>query len=336
VRIPPPLVRRVVVAPIVLGIEFALIVFAPLLAMVSAALSLLFGGRRPVRLFALALTWATTHIAGVGACVVLARSGSHTHYGVMRWFVGTISRTVLRVARVRVQIRDSAAAEAVLAARDTPIVALSIHSGEGDSLLVLDLLLRRHQRNPRIVMHQALALDPLIDMLGNRLPNRFIDPRGGDIEVEIAAMSRDLGPKDAVLIFPEGGNFTTERRRRSIERLLHRGHAAQAEQAEAMEHLSAPRPGGALAAMDSAPDADVVFMAHFGCPDGFGQVWRDLPHPTPIVVQLWHVPAGKIPAGTEARIDWLFGWWRTLDAWVAEQRQASSMAILPAATGRVR
>ena len=110
-------------------------------------------------------------------------------------------------------------------------------------------------------------------------------------------------------------------------------------QAEAMEHLSAPRPGGALAALDSAPDADVVFMAHFGFPDGFRQVWRDLPHPTPIVVQLWHVPAGEIPAGTEARIAWLFAWWETLDAWVGEQRvaQASSMATRRAtAAGRVR
>ena len=44
-------------------------------------------------------------------------------------------------------------------------------------------------------MHEALALDPLIDVLGRRLPNRFVDPRGGDIEVEIAAMSRDLGPQ---------------------------------------------------------------------------------------------------------------------------------------------
>ncbi len=37
-----------------------------------------------------------------------------------------------------------------------------------------------------------------------------------------------------------------------------------------MAHISAPRPGGALAALDSAPDADVVFMAHYGFPDGFG------------------------------------------------------------------
>src|SRR3954469_4367867 len=104
------------------------------------------------------------------------------------------------------------------------------------------MLLRRHRRNPRIVMHQALSLDPLIDMLGNRLPNRFIDPRGGDIEVEIAAMSRGLGPKDAVLIFPEGGNFSTERRMRSIQRLLRRGHIEQAVQAERMTNLAAPRP----------------------------------------------------------------------------------------------
>ena len=337
-KLPSPLIRRGVFAPLILAVEFGLIVFAPALAVASALLSLLFGGRRPLRLLALILTWATTHIASVGAMLLLARSGTHTHYGVMRWFVGTISRAALRIARVRVEIRDSAAAEAVLAARETPVLALSIHSGEGDSLLVLDMLLRRHKRNPRIVMHQALALDPLIDMLGNRLPNRFIDPRGGDIEVEIAAMSRDLGPKDAVLIFPEGGNFTTERRKRSIERLLHRGHTEQAEQAERMTNLSAPRPGGALAALESAPGADVVFFAHYGFPDGFGQVWRELPERTPILVQMWHVPAGEIPAGTEARIAWLFAWWETLDAWVGEQRaQASSMATRRAtAAGRVR
>jgi 1-acyl-sn-glycerol-3-phosphate acyltransferase len=325
-----------VAAPLILGIEFALLVFAPFLAVASALLSLVLGGRRPVRVLALVLAWASTQFSSVGAWVVLARAGQREHYTVMRWFVGSIARTALRVARVRVEVRDSAAAADVLAARERPVLALSIHSGEGDSLLVLDLLLRRFRRNPRIVMHQALALDPLIDMLGNRLPNRFIDPRGGDIEVEIAAMSRDLGAHDAVLIFPEGGNITPERRLASIQRLLRRGHHAQAEQAESMTHISAPRPGGALAALESAPDADVVFMAHHGFPDGFGQAWRELADPTPILVQMWHVPAGEIPAGTEARIDWLFGWWTTLDGWVGQQRAQASSTATRAGAGRVR
>ena len=121
------------------------------------------------------------------------------------------------------------------------MIVLSIHSGEGDSLLVLDHLLRRHQRRPRIVMHEALSLDPLIDVIGRRLPNRFVDPKGGDIEQEIEAMSRDLGARDAVLIFPEGGNVTAERRKRAIERLLHRGHHRQAAEREATCGTSARR-----------------------------------------------------------------------------------------------
>src|SRR5689334_5918884 len=109
-----PLVRRALVAPLILGVEFALLVLAPFLAVVSAVLSLFFGGRRPLRVLALALSWASTHISSVGACVVLARAGEGRHYGVMRYFVGTISSAALRVARVRVEIRDSARAEAVL------------------------------------------------------------------------------------------------------------------------------------------------------------------------------------------------------------------------------
>ena len=89
--------------------------------------------------------------------------------------------------------------------------------------------------------------------------------------------------------------------------------------AESMQHLSAPRPGGALAALEAAPDADVVFFAHHGFPDSMGQAWRELPHPTPIDVELWLVRADELPEGQDARIDWLFDWWKTLDAWVAEK-----------------
>jgi 1-acyl-sn-glycerol-3-phosphate acyltransferase len=321
VKAPPTLLRRVLIAPLILGAELALLLFSPLLAAVSALLSLLTGGRRPIRVLAMALTWAGGHVLSVLACWLLlaTREDRSRYYAVMRWFVGTVAQAVIRAARVKVSVVDSERAEAVVAS-ETPVVVLSIHSGEGDSLLVLDHLLRRHRRRPRIVMHQALAVDPLIDMLGRHLPNRFVDPRGGDIEGDIADMSRDLAARDAVLIFPEGGNFTQERRRRSIERLLHRGHHEQAEQARDMEHLAAPRPGGALAALSSAPQADVILMAHYGVPTGFRDAWRRLSDRIEVEVQLWHVPASELPDGDDERIRWLFGWWETLDAWVAVRR----------------
>jgi 1-acyl-sn-glycerol-3-phosphate acyltransferase len=195
---------------------------------------------------------------------------------------------------------------------------LSRHAGEGDSLLVLHALMCRHGRRPRVVLHEALRLDPLIDVLGHRLSYRFIDPRGGDIEVEIAAMARGLDDDGAVLIFPEGGNFSAERRRRSIERLEEGGHHEEASRAREMEHLAAPRPGGALAAIDALSAADIVFVAHVGIPAGVRNLWRLLLAPRAVRLRLWVAGAGEVPAGRNEQIDWLFDWWRTLDRWIDE------------------
>ena len=32
------------------------------------------------------------------------------------------------------------------------------------------------------------------------------------------------------------------------------------------------------------------------------------------------VPRSEIPEGREARIDWLFGWWEEIDAWIEQNR----------------
>ena len=86
-----------------------------------------------------------------------------------------------------------------------------------------------------------------------------------------------------------------------------------------MRRVSAPRPGGALAALEAAPDADVVIMGHVGFPEGLGEVWRRLPEPQTIEIRLWHEPASSIPTGHEERIEWLFGRWKALDEWVDDR-----------------
>ena len=83
-----------------------------------------------------------------------------------------------------------------------------------------------------------------------------------------------------------------------------------------MIHVLAPRPGGFLAALDAAPDADVVLVAHTGLDHllTVGDVWRELPMDKRIVMRWWQVPRAEIPTGREERIDWLFGWWERIDA----------------------
>ena len=326
--VPPTLVRRVVIAPLVALAEVAMIAVSPLLSAVAAIVSPLTGGWRPLRLLAIGVGYAGRHLACAAACFGLwlasglgRRADSprfqRAHYAVLRWFVGGVYRSVTRWARVTVEVTGSEEATEALSARRRPVVVLSRHAGEGDSLLVLHELLCRHRRRPRVVLHQALRMDPLIDVLGGRLPNCFVDPRGGDTEVEIAAMSRDLGADGAVLIFPEGGNFSLARRLRGIKRLQAAGHHEEAAWARDMEHVAAPRPGGALAALEAAPDADVVFIGHVGVPAGLADLWRQLPARQTVKLRMWLVGGGDLPPGHEERIDWLFGWWRTLDDWVA-------------------
>jgi len=91
-----------------------------------------------------------------------------------------------------------------------------------------------------------------------------------------------------------------------------------------MEHVSAPRPGGALAALDAAPHADVVFVGHVGVPIGFKDLWRRLPAKQTVELKLWVVGPEDVPADRDERIDWLFGWWRTLDGWVGERHGAAA------------
>lgn len=332
--VPPTLVRRLVIGPLVLLVEAAVVVASPLLALIAAVASPLAGGWRPLRLVAIAVGYAARHLACALACFglwIASGFGRHAdspriqraHYAVLRWFVGGVYRSVTRWARVAVEVTESTAVEEELSAGRRPVVVLSRHAGEGDSLLVLHQLLCRHGRRPRIVLHHALRMDPLIDVLGARLPNRFVDPRGGDTEVEIAAMTRDVDDDGAVLIFPEGGNFSPARRRRGIERLEEAGHHEEAAWAREMDHVSAPRPGGALAALEAAPHADVVLVGHVGVPVGLRDLWHLLPSRQTVQLRMWLVPAGKIPAGRDDRIDWLFGCWRTLDEWVGDRTGAA-------------
>ena len=333
-RVPPKLLRRAILAPVVLVLDLVLILLSPVLVLLAFLAWPVAGGSRPMRLLLIALAFAVRHLgATLGLFALWVASGfgwkvpsepmQRAHYRVMSWFVSGVYRAIVRLARVRVVYLDSEEAERALDTHGNPVVMLGRHAGEGDTLLVMHALLCRHRRGPRVVMHERLRLDPLIDVLGDRLPNRFVDPRGGNTEVEIAAMAGELGGTAALVIFPEGANFSEQARQRGIDRLERAGHARQAEQARTMRHLSAPRPGGTLAAIDAAPHADLVLLAHHGFPVGFSEMWRLLPEEQTVEVRMWHEPASAIPDGQEERIDWLFGWWQRLDTWVQERHEAA-------------
>ncbi|ANH37730.1 Acyltransferase [Nocardioides dokdonensis FR1436] len=204
-----------------------------------------------------------------------------------------------------------------------PLLVCCRHAGPGDSFTLVHALMDWYDREPRVVLKDSLGWDPVVGTVLRRIPARFISPGSGeDLEDQIAALATDLDGNDAFVIFPEGGNFTVERRARAIERLTGLGLHAMARRAEGMLHVLAPRPGGVIAALDAAPEADVMMVAHTGLDhlNGVRDLWRELPMDKQLVMRWWQVPRAEIPEGREERIEWLYDWWQHIDDWVEQHR----------------
>jgi 1-acyl-sn-glycerol-3-phosphate acyltransferase len=336
--VPPRIVRRLVLGPLLLVITVALLLGLPFLLILAAAASPLLPGRwRALRLLWFALVWLALESVALFACLGLwVASGfggrlrsepyQERHYALMRWFLRTLFAVASHAFRLRIVIEEPEQTPREAAARLTrPVIVLSRHAGPGDSFLLVHHLLSLYGRKPRIVMKAALQFDPGLDVVINRLPNAFVSPRRGPDTIiikEIERLAAGLGPTGALVIFPEGGNFTPRRRIRAIRLLEERRLAKEAAKARALEYLLPPRPGGALAAIGAAPTADVVFVAHTGLEHviTIGDVWRALPMEQVLKARWWRVPAAEVPRDRDAQVDWLYDWWARIDAWISENR----------------
>jgi 1-acyl-sn-glycerol-3-phosphate acyltransferase len=152
------------------------------------------------------------------------------------------------------------------------------------------------------------------------------EPTEGPVIAEIRRLASGLGPTGALVIFPEGGNFTPNRWRRGISQLEQSRRHEEARRARNMANLLPPRSGGAFAAIDSAPTADVIFVAHTGLDDliTVRDIWRALPMEQMIKAKWWRVPAPEVPRERDEVVKWLYEWWERIDAWIAENRPVRS------------
>jgi 1-acyl-sn-glycerol-3-phosphate acyltransferase len=334
--LPPVVVRRLVLAPLMVGVTVLALTGLPVLLLVAAAASTVLPGRwRPLRLLWMVLLYMV--LESIGLVVMFAlwiASGfgwrirtpwfQRAHYTIVRWYLQVLFWESQRVLHVHVDVEGPPPTSY----DGKPLLILSRHAGPGDSFLLVHALVNWYAREPRIVLKDTMQWDPAIDVLLNRVPNRFIRPEPGrnseNVERQVGELSRNLDKNDAFVIFPEGGNFTAHRRKRAIDRLRRKGFIDDAERAERLRHVMAPKPGGVLAALTNADDADVVFVAHTGIEQMVTvlDVWRELPMDTAIEMRWWLVPAADVPQDREARIDWLFDWWQQIDDWIAERHES--------------
>jgi len=96
------------------------------------------------------------------------------------------------------------------------------HASVADSVLSAWVISTLSAMAPRYVLKRELLWDPCLDIVGNRLPNHFLDRDAADSAVELDAL-RDLAssmaPADVAIIFPEGTRASEAKRERMLAKI---------------------------------------------------------------------------------------------------------------------
>jgi len=327
-------VRRVITITSCVLILCALLFAFPLFLVVAVILDLMFRRRwvftRCVFFFPF---YFSCEVAGILASFLIwlasgvwaGASGERFldwNFALQRWWANALCRGAQRIFDIRIEI------EGADELRDGPIIVFLRHASVADTLLPAVFIANPNGLKLRYVLKHELLLDPCLDIVGNRLPNSFVRRSSGD-SYRVLELMRNLGPRDGVIIYPEGTRFSYAKRESIIAQLETKGESYLSEKARMLKHVLPPRLGGPLNLLEQNESADVVFCAHFGF-DGVVDL-RDFLKGSLIgrlvTVRFWRVPFASIPRAREARRDWLFENWKRVDEWIGVRKSSEAASM---------
>lgn len=309
--------RRLVSVPALAVAALLLTVTIPVWLPLAAVIDLARGRVRlpTVRLLAFGVCWAWLELAGVsvagGLWLTGQRRNLRAHYALQRWWAARLMGALRVTTGIRVEATEASALS------PGPVILLCRHASLADSLLSAWVITSVAGMNPRYILKKELLADPCLDIVGNRLPNYFLDRGAEDSAAELAAvrdLGAGLGEDQVAVIFPEGTRAAPHKRERALAKLAER-QPARAERLATLQHLLPPRPAGSNALLEGCPAADVVVAWHVGFDglDTFGGILRHLARrPLPVQFHAHRIAREQIPSG-DGFTAWLDEQWLLAD-----------------------
>lgn len=248
------------------------------------------------------------------------------NYALQHWWARMLGRGGFRIFDIRLApaapfVEKAGGGTAPYRFGERPVLVFVRHASTADTILAAVLLSVPYGTRLRYVLKRELLWDPCLDIVGNRLPNVFVQRDSGVTEREVAAVAelgRKLGRNDGVLIYPEGTRFSPSKKDRIVRKLHEQGRAEAAAEAEALRHVLRPRSGGPLALLEAAPGADVVFLAHTGFEGSasFDRFFNGGLIGRTVHVEIRVIRAEDLPGSADDRRTWMMEQWRRVDDFV--------------------
>ena len=341
-RPPPTAIRRAVIDPVWPAIAAAAALIFILVAAVSSLAAPLTRRRRLLRFALLGALYLTLDSFLVVCCAALwlryplARrrdpaTWSSRHEKLLRKSLAVLLSAARRLLGFRVEVQEPPDQDRI---SGVPLLVLARHGGPGDSFALVEMLMSRYGRRPAIVLTERLRWDPGLDVVLGRLPSCFVRSGNRDaIVARLTELAAGMDDNDAILMFPEGGNWTPGRHRRAIARLTGAGRWRAAADAASNPNVLPPHAAGVLACLAGRGDLNVAVVAHTGLEHlvSAASIWRAVPVSEPMLVRWWYEPAMALPRGAARRRDWLRLQWTIVDLWI-DSRKATRT---PRRQGRV-
>jgi len=333
---PPAIIRRAVLDPIWIPLALSLAAVLTMVAAIAALVTPLSHRRRLPRMFLFGALYLAVNAGLVLCCAACwlryplaslrdEARWSALHVVLLRRALSVVVTGARKLLGFRVEVQEPPDSHRIIG---RPLLLLARHGGPGDSFALVELLMSRYHRRPAIVLKEALRWDPGLDVVLGRLPSCFIGRRDrGKTPARLAALARTMRSDDAILLFPEGGNWTPGRHSKAIARLLHAGRRQAAADAAANRNVLPPQPAGMLACLSGRPDLTIAVAAHTGLEDlvSPAHIWQAVPASArPMIVRWWFQSASSLPRTKDGQRNWLRLQWALVDAWIDARKAARS------------
>lgn len=324
--------RRIVSIGLVATLSLAIIAPFPLVGCVLLAIDLLRDRRFPlIRAYILVVFYGIWELLGIlAATIVWLLSGAwpgtdrsrfiRWNYGLQRFWAKGFSWVGLHLFSMQLHVEEDGPLF-----NNQPVLILVRHTSLADTILATLLVTVQKRYRLRYVMKRELLWDPCLDIVGNRLPNYFVNRKSANTQEEavaVAALADNLGPQEGVILWPESTRFSVEKRDRALARLEDSNEKELLKIARELRFVLPPRLMGTLALLERNPTMDVIFCAHSGFENAtsFLEIFGGSMIGRKISVKLWGYAAAAVPRNEQEQKRWLYENWQRVDEFVAKNR----------------